>query len=376
MSEPVVDAGLLSSDAPVVNGEDARRAARELYGLDAVATALAGERDANFQLTADSRPRRMVKLINTALDRPRPMVKFTLPAEDRPRWMLKFINPAESLAESNFQDALLRHVARRAPGLPVPRLIEALQPGEGPFCSVDGRPLRVRLVTWLAGTPLHQVTASPMVLNSLGCGLARLDLALAEFHHPAAKRSLLWNSSDPGRVRPYLAGIKEPAQRRLLGDILDRFEERVPLRLAALRHQVIHNDFNPHNVLLNLGASDLGGIIDFGDALYAPLVNELATALAYQVSEGDDVLARMPPFVAGYHQLLPLSDEEIHLLPMLIAARLALSVILTQWRARRYPANRAYILRHMARAWDGVQKLWSLSPDEIAHRLGEARFIK
>ncbi|TCL02746.1 phosphotransferase [Sodalis ligni] len=347
MSEPAADAGLLSSDAPVVNLGDARRAARELYGLDAVATPLAGERDANFLLTA----------------------------ENRPRWMMKFINPAESPAESDFQEALLRHVAGRDPHLPVPDLIERSHGGKGPFCSVKGRPLRVRLVTWLPGTPLHQVTASPVALGSLGRGLAALDLALAGFHHPAARRTLLWNSSDPGRVRPYWAEIQEPAQRRLLGEILDQFEERMPQRLGMVRHQVIHNDFNPHNVLLDASASVLAGIIDFGDALYAPLVNELATALAYQVSDTDDVLARMPPFVAGYHQVLPLTDEEIQLLPMLIASRLALSVIITQWRARRYPANRAYILRHRARAWDGVQKLWLLGPDEIADRLGAARFI-
>ncbi len=86
MSEPAAGTDLLSRAAPAVGEAEARRAARELYGLDVAAGALAGERDANFLLTAAGRP----------------------------RWMLKFINPAENPAESDFQDALLRHAVRDA----------------------------------------------------------------------------------------------------------------------------------------------------------------------------------------------------------------------------------------------------------------------
>ncbi|XBS68145.1 phosphotransferase [Acerihabitans sp. KWT182] len=358
MSEPRVDVNLLASDAPAADCGDARRAAWELYGIEAAATAIAGERDANFLLTAENRPPRGTAFFNRA--------------DERPRWMLKFINPAEDSAESDFQDALLRHVARRDPGLPVPRLISGSTAGEGPHYTLGERRLRVRLVTWLAGTSLDKVTMSPKLLGTLGSGLARLDLALASFRHPASGRTLLWNGSQPGRARPYLPLLDDMEQRPVLEALLDRLEEQLPLRLKAVPHQVIHNDFNPHNVLIDAEADALGGIIDFGDALYGPRVNELATALAYQVSDEGDVMARMPAFVAGYQRVLPLTDEEIRLLPMLIAARLALSVILTQWRAQRYPANRAYILRHRVRAWSGLQRWRAIGDDSIADRLASA----
>jgi Ser/Thr protein kinase RdoA (MazF antagonist) len=62
--------------------------------------------------------------------------------------------------------------------------------------------------------------------------------------------------------------------------LLDSYETSVKPRLAKLRAQVIHNDLNPHNVMLDCEtASRVAAIIDFGDALHAPLINELGTAL-------------------------------------------------------------------------------------------------
>ena len=64
--------------------------------------------------------------------------------------------------------------------------------------------------------------------------------------------------------------------------LLEGFERHAVPLLRGLRRQVIHNDFNPHNVLADaVDDTRIAGVIDFGDMVHAPLVQDLATACAY-----------------------------------------------------------------------------------------------
>lgn len=60
--------------------------------------------------------------------------------------MLKVINAAESIAESNYQTALLLNVAQKAPVLQVPRVILKRCQLAEPVVDIDGNALRIRLV--------------------------------------------------------------------------------------------------------------------------------------------------------------------------------------------------------------------------------------
>jgi hypothetical protein len=40
-----------------------------------------------------------------------------------------------------------------------------------------------------------------------------------------------------------------------------------------------------------------------------------------------------------------------------MAARLAATVAITEWRAQRFPANRAYITKNTGVAWQGLELL-------------------
>jgi Ser/Thr protein kinase RdoA (MazF antagonist) len=54
---------------------------------------------------------------------------------------------------------------------------------------------------------------------------------------------------------------------------------------------------------------------------------------------------------------MPLSAEEIDLMPLLVRARLAMTALITNWRASLYPHNRDYILRNAPAAWAGLAAL-------------------
>ena len=147
-------------------------------------------------------------------------------------------------------------------------------------------------------------------------------------------------------------------QRRALAEaFMTRFTDHVLPRLASLRSQVIHNDYHLYNVLV---APDdharIVGIIDFGDMLHAPLVGEVATAAAFHMAGNADPFEGPAQFVAAYHAALPLTDVEQEIVADLMATRHLITVLISEWRAARYPENRAYIMRHNPAAWEALSQ--------------------
>jgi Ser/Thr protein kinase RdoA (MazF antagonist) len=133
---------------------------------------------------------------------------------------------------------------------------------------------------------------------------------------------------------------------------------------------VIHNDYHLYNVLV---APDdqarITGIIDFGDMLHAPLVGEVATAAAFHMTGNADPFEGPAQFVGTYHATLPLTDAEQDIVCDLMATRQLVTALISEWRAVRYPENRAYIMRHNPAAWEALSQLAGLSRAGARDRL-------
>ena len=63
-----------------------------------------------------------------------------------------------------------------------------------------------------------------------------------------------------------------------------------------------------------------------------------------------DLLAPALDLIAGYHATTPLTAGELDLLPDLILARIVARIVISEWRAERFPDNRGYVLRNTPRA--------------------------
>src|SRR5690606_13212240 len=126
-----------------------------------------------------------------------------------------------------------------------------------------------RLLTYIDGTMLHAATAGPDLHRGIGILLARLTKALRGFFHPAAGHMLQWDIKWAGRLRPMLESVEDSGLRLRLTALLDRFDAEIAPRLPHLRTQIVHNDFNPHNLVVDAPeATRLTGIIDFGDMVH------------------------------------------------------------------------------------------------------------
>lgn len=329
---------LILAAPPSIELTALQAALRQDWQIEGRLTALGGERDRNFRLDRDGAASLMIKLAH----------------------------PDEAPEVTDFQTAALLHLAAADPGLPVPRLVRMRdgRTGRG-LPAQDGRLCRLRVLHFLPGQPMTGAV-TPMQAQALGALTARLDRAFAGFAHPGDRRRLLWDIRELPGLRRLLPEVPDPALRGLAEAALDRFEATAMPALAALPEQVIHNDLNPHNVLVDAAAGRLSGVIDFGDMLRAPRLQEVATACAYLLlpaAPGRRISpALVEAFLTGHGGGAPLPPRQRALLPLLIGARMALTVLITSWRARRQPENAAYILRNQPGARSGLAALGELAP--------------
>lgn len=336
----------LSSPTPVLSEDEAEVLAKTRFGVNGTATRLTSERDANFRIS--------------------------LP--DGSSHVLKIANPAEEAAVTNLQTMALLHIAARDPALPVQRISSSLAGRhEEILTAPDGRPMILRLFSYLEGEPLHLVARSPAQRRNLGAHLARLTRALADFSHPATHHDLQWDIKNAHRLWQLLPHVEAGPRRQLVERILRNFDGFAQQMMPKLRTQFVHNDLNPYNVLVaKHDAREIAGILDFGDMVFTPLVNDLAVASSYQLALNDDPLADAAEFIAAYHKVLPLDTAELDLLYDLIGARMATTICIASWRAARYPENKDYIMRNAPRAWAGLEAFAALPRSAAQEQLRRA----
>ena len=346
-------ARVLEVPAPSIDSAAAEAIASEHFGAVGRATPLSSERDCNFLL-----------------------------ATGTGQLVLKISNPAESPAAVAAQTAALEHIAVRDPGLPVPRnhrtkageLAGRAVHGEADRAPEgDSEPLIVRLLDFLPGQPLSGAQRSASQRRGIGTMLARLDRALEGFSHAGAQRPLLWDISRADQLRALLPHIADPGRRDLATRCLDGFVLQVLPALQGMRSQVVHNDFNPHNLLVDVGdPGRITGIIDFGDMVWGPRVVDLAVAAAYHVPVDGHPLDEVVDIVAAYHSVNPLEPHEVDVLFDLVTARQVATVTITAWRATLHPENSKYILRNAPSAWHGLERFAALTRREAQHTLRAA----
>jgi Ser/Thr protein kinase RdoA (MazF antagonist) len=348
--DPSLDVARLTPSA-VVTAAQATEAVRTCFGLTGHLDRLPGEADDNFALrTGDGR-----------------------------RYVVKFAHLRADPEVVSVQVRVLQHLESVAAGLPVPRVVPAAD-GQ-PWAVVPAGPPRGRVVhvlSYLDGQLLRLVPASAALRRQLGETLARLGQALRTFDDPLVHRPLLWDIAQLPQLRPLIAERPQTADTARLDTQLSRFTAEVAPRLAAERTQLVHNDFSPDNVLISADASRVAGIIDFGDVTVTALVNDVAIAVANLLGDdgadlpGADLLSPGLDLIAGYHAVTPLTAAELGLLPDLVLGRVVARIIISEWRAERFPANRAYVLRNTPRAWEQLDRLLSIGAGQIAARIQEA----
>lgn len=308
-----IDAMLASISAPDLDLAFIEEQVATLYGLTGTWRRLGGEREQNFHLITDEGQEFVVKVASLE-------------------------EPVESLA---FQIEALDHIARVDAGYPVPRVKRTLQ-GEamGRLSHANGQMHTVRVLTFLAGrTLLDRIKSSGHTLRAaelitLGAMSGRLARALQGFQGRGSPASMPWDLKNaPQLVERLLIQMPErirPVARTLLPDLAKVTSEDLP----KLRAQVIYNDFHESNVLADLTSGfSVQGVIDFGDMVYGPVVQDLAVTIASLIHWADDPVYAATCLARGYQRFVPLEADDLAVLRRLVLARLLLQVGIVSYQS-------------------------------------------
>jgi Ser/Thr protein kinase RdoA (MazF antagonist) len=278
-------------------------------------------------------------------------------------YTLKVANPHEDPAVLAMQSAAVQYAAAADPDLPLPtpvarldgRILGAVDTHEGPRVA--------RLLAYLPGTCLDYEASTAAQRYACGQSMARLSLALRGFEHPAGTRRLSWDLLQLGSLRPLLAHVPDPGTRRDVSAVLASFETRVLPTLADRPHQVLHNDFNPGNVLVDPGSPGyVTGILDFGETVRTAVVADVAVAMAYAAYDPDQPWQAPQDLLAGYLSRRPLCAAELELVPDLMRGRLAQRLLLNSWMAGTTTSGAARAARHLHPTADALARLLRSEP--------------
>ncbi|MCH8301671.1 MAG: phosphotransferase [Proteobacteria bacterium] len=325
---------VIETEAPQLDASEVLQLVREHYGLEARLEALLSERDQNFLLRCD----------------------------DGRQFVVKIVNAAEDPLATDFQSQALlyleAHLANNDCPINVPRILRTTGGRTHLPVTSAGAQHVMRVITYLAGIPLGNTPASPVLCRRLGVCLAHLGRALHGFDHPGSDHGLLWDMQQALQLRRILEHVSDRDLRRHIAQTLDDFEAHALSQFKDARSQVIHSDLNPENVLIDPeDRSSITGVIDFGDMLKAPLIVDVAIGASYLRATVGNPLAGIAEFLVGYHSVTPLEISEIDMLFDLIKTRLATSISILSWRATLRGADDPYLTGSVASASSAAEFL-------------------
>jgi hydroxylysine kinase len=133
-------------------------------------------------------------------------------------------------------------------------------------------------------------------------------------------RKTIWSLLSIPNLREYLIAINDEFRKTIVLDTISQFESQVLSRIDDFDQGIIHGDYNEQNIIVqkkdDCDQWFVNGVIDFGDAQFAPKIFDLAIFLTYTMLECksfDPILA--PGFgISGYLQFRKIKANELKIL--------------------------------------------------------------
>lgn len=226
--------------------------------------------------------------------------------------------------------------------------------------EINGGKKILRMLSFLDGESFIQIKHTQTLFESFGTFLAQMDLDLQPYNNNMIKaRKSKWDNQYFYLNEKYIHDISNPDNRKIVKYFFQQYDEHVLPVIQNFRRSMIHNDANEYNVL---GKNNrVIGIIDFGDLVYSPLINELAVAISYAIFGKENPLDWAAIILKAYHDTIPLSIDEVDVLYYLIAARLCISVCNSAHNRIMNKSNTHIFLSEKA-AWELLHQWITINP--------------
>lgn len=312
--------------------------ARSLYSIAGLASKLPGEIDLNFKISTSNET-----------------------------YLLKITNATDSDDYLDFILDLHNHVDGLKPEINYSKILKNNNGNQVEIWhDENNQPFKVRLHTWLEGSLWSSIQSkSARLRENLGKHNGSLSQTFSTFSHPFALRQFPWDLAQASWTLEHLS-LFDKDKLELIQYFQNEFSG-FQQNYFALRKQVVHNDANDNNVVVSNDflAFDIEAIIDYGDAIYTQLINDVAITIAYAAMDVPDPLEAAIDILKGYHSSFPLLEEELEFLHVLVGIRLVISVTKSAINKIEHPHNE-YLQVSDKAAWELLYQWKAIHPN-FAH---------
>lgn len=312
-----------------ISDREIERIASANYALKGKITQLPGEIDLNYKITT---------------------------AQNK-SYILKISPPDVENQYLDFQSKLYKYIQNKTLDFQYPmQIANSIGKIFSFFIDENGDQRNVRLLTWIEGrvwSKVNPITSELRIGLGIKCG--ELTNAFQRFYHPFAQRTFDWDLANASWTFDFL-DLFIGEEKALIHYFQKQFEEIQP-RYKQLRKSLIHNDPNDNNILVDndLAKPKVIAIIDYGDAVYSQVINDLAVAIAYGIMDVNNPLEAAKEIIFGYHSKFALKEDDLTCLYTLVAMRLVISLTKSTLNKQLEP-NNVYLQISEKQAWELLKK--------------------
>ena len=293
----------------------------------------------------------LLKKFNSERDK-----NFLIKLNNSTSFVLKISNPEESKDLLLMQDFILDNLSKRTSIKSfIPKKIHKTI-----FTYPDllGRLCHVRILFFVEGDMYALVKHNESLEKSLGAMLGNLSSELKNLNKPAAFRNFEWDPSNVLWLKKDL-NLFNGAKKNILINNINEHNFFVQNNKKKLRYSLTHGDANNYNLVVK--KNKVVALLDYGDMIYAPTINDLAIALSYALMNKSDLYSSLVNIVTAYHDKFKISFDEIFSLMTLVKARLSITVIMAEKQKKKFPNNN-YLSISENDAWKLLYKLDNINP--------------
>ncbi len=241
-------------------------------------------------------------------------INLLIKGASKKQYVVKISNPKESLVQLEYQDLLINHLRLN---IELRKIYpEILHKKILFYKDINQRRCAVRVLTYIDGNMYAKSKICEHTEKSLGKLLALQSNQLKSFIKNQAIRKFEWDPSNIRWTKKFINLFKGD-NKNIIKKTIDEHEKFVFKNIKNLKHAVTHGDPNDYNIVVK--KEQIIGFIDFGDSIYAPVINDLAISLSYALMGTKNFYKSIQNIVGTYNEFYKLSDQDIYSLLGLIS---------------------------------------------------------
>jgi len=271
-------------------------------------------------------------------------------------YVLKISNPLESNNLLEMQDFLLTNLNYRASIRDfIPKKIHSTL---NIYKDAIGRSCYVRILSYIEGQIFAKSKPSKDLELSLGSLLGNLSKELQTLEHASSFRKFEWDPSSIDWIKKDI-NLFKGKMKNIVKNNFQEYENFVKKNKNNLRYSLTHGDANNYNLVVK--KNKIIGLLDFGDMIFAPTINDLAICLSYALMNKNDLHSTLTNIILSYHNVFSITFDEFFSLMTLVKSRLTITVIMAAKQRKKFP-NNTYLSISEKDAWSLLYKLDKINP--------------